>query len=108
MGWSDGQKSPFVLKNIRLSSLRSTLSSSRKSEGDKDGRSLSQSLCPLLYNVCSWSSDGGNKKDTKPTDSDPSPPEYYQQVIMVNFESIRVSLCSFESRKRGHKVFLIQ
>ena len=84
MGWSDGQKTPFMLKNIRLGSLRSTLSSSRKSESDKDGHSLSQSLCPLIYNVCSWNSEGDNKKDTKPADSDPSPPEYYHQVIMVN------------------------
>ena len=85
MGWSDGQKSPFMLKNVRL-----VLSSSRKSEGDKDGHSLSQSLCPLLYNVCSWNSEGGNKKDTKSTNPDPSPPEYYQQVIMVNLESVIV------------------
>ena len=85
MGWSDGQKSPFMLKNVRL-----ILSSSRKSESDKDDRSLSQSLCPLLYNVCSWNSEGGNKKDTKPTNPDPSPPEYYQQVIMVNLESVIV------------------
>ena len=94
MGWSDGQKSPFVLKNVRLNSLRSIFSSSRRSEDDKDGRSLSQSLCPLLYNVCSWESEGGNKKDSKPMDPDLSPPEYYQQVTTVHLESTCVSLCN--------------
>jgi hypothetical protein len=55
---------------------------SRKS-GDSDDRSFSQTLCPLVYNVCG-SSDGEDvTKKMAIKGENGEPPEYYQQVICM-------------------------
>ena len=92
MGWSasggNSKKSVFGFRNFKICSLHSVLgcsSDSRKS-GDSDNRCLSQSLCPLLYNVCgSGESVGKGPAEVKKTikGENEEPPDYYQQVICM-------------------------
>ena len=91
MGVNNDQKSSASFTNFgKISSLRSTLSSSRdSSKKSKDGR-FSQSLCPLLYYGVSSSSQSCSKEElaNKSPDSD-LPPEYYQKVLYFHFISIK-------------------
>lgn len=73
-----------------MCSLRSVLgcSSDTQKSGDSDNRCLSQSLCPLLYNVCNSGEEGvkGGAAEVKKTaiGENMEPPEYYQQVICMH------------------------
>ena len=82
MGWSgaNAKKASFGFKNFKMCSLRSVMGcSSNKQSGNSSDRSLSQSLCPLLYNVCSGES--GKDADVTQPPGEKEPPEYYQKVI---------------------------
>lgn len=89
MGWSgdNSKKASIGFKSFKMCSLCSVLrcSSDTQKSGDSDNRCLSQSLCPLLYHVCSSSEEAGKsgaadvKKTAKGENSEP--PEYYHQVI---------------------------
>lgn len=112
MGWSGDNSKPVSsirFKNFKMCSLRSVLGcssdGSRKS-GGSDDRSLSQTLCPLLYNVCG-SSDGegamsrntaaGVTEKMAIKGENGEPPEYYQQVIcMLVMHAISAHDCLME------------
>ena len=94
MGWSganNSKKPPsFSFKSLKVCSLRTVLGcssdDSRKKFSDSDDRCLSQSLCPLLYNVCGSSDGEGISKNSTDVEKktikgeNVEPPEYYQQV----------------------------
>ena len=91
MGWTTtSKKASTGLKNFKMCNLRSVLSSNSES----DDSCLSQSLCPLLYNVCSYSSSDNSSTEKDKKLGDPDPPDYYQQVTYIKITFANVYTCT--------------